>query len=418
MKPWSHVGAIVTALLCGVLIIGLSAGAFVSSPLAANAQSGTLDIGAILPLTGDGADYGPGMQMAMSIAVNEVNNAGGVLGQQIRMHFEDDATNPDQGVRAAHKLIDIQHVKAILGTWASSVTLAVAPLTMKANIIEMNVSGNPLISTLEPPGQRTVFRVNATDAALASTVAQALRSQGYKTVTILTNNAAGTIGFAQVFQKSFKDSGGTVADYIEYPDKQADYTSQVQQAVKTNPSLYLLSCYTPDGTVILKQAYQLGAKAKWALPLWCLNDQLIKAVGPDAVNGDIGFDLVPSTASPAYDRLNSAYRVKTGKTAFDNVYAVHVYDAVNLLALAIVKAGTTDGHEVGQALMAISNPPGTVVTSFAAGVKLLKANQAIHYEGASGPIEFDPSGDMAPNVGMFVVTNGAPELKSTFAPGK
>jgi len=222
MKRWSHVGSIVTVLLCGVLIIGLSAGAFVSSPPTANAQSGTLDIGAILPLTGDGADYGPGMQTAMSIAVNEVNNAGGVLGQQIRMHFEDDATNPDQGVRAAHKLIDIQHVKAIVGTWASSVTLAVAPLTMKANIIEMNVSGNPLISTLEPPGQRTVFRVNATDAALASTVAQALRNQGYKTVTILTNNAAGTIGFAQVFQKSFRDSGGTVADYIEYPDKQAD----------------------------------------------------------------------------------------------------------------------------------------------------------------------------------------------------
>ena len=69
------------------------------------------------------------------------------LGRPLELFVEDDATNPDQGVRGAHKLIDVNKVDAIIGTWASGVTLAVAPLTIAANIIEMNVSGNPTIGS-------------------------------------------------------------------------------------------------------------------------------------------------------------------------------------------------------------------------------------------------------------------------------
>lgn len=372
----------------------------------------TYDIGAILPLTGDGADYGPGMQTAMQIAVDEVNASGGL---QLKLHVEDDATNPDQGVRAAHKLIDINHVKAIVGTWASSVTLAVAPLTIDADIVEMNVSGNPTISTLEPAGQRTVFRVNATDAALAATVASAFYKQGIKTATVLANNQAGTIGFAQAFTDSFTKNGGTVLQNITYADKQPSYTTEVGKALTTKPDLFVLSCYTPDGTLVVKAAYQGGATAKFALPSWCLNDQLISAVGANVAEGDYSFDLVPVTDSTAYQRLNAAYKAKTGKEVSDNVYAVHVYDAIHLLALALQKAGTTKAHDVGKALTAVSNPPGQQVTSYKDGLALLNQGKAVHYVGASGPIEFNPQGDMTPNVGIFQVTNGKIVLKTVFA---
>ena len=373
----------------------------------------TIDIGAILPLTGEGADYGPGMQVAMQIAVDEVNASGG---QKFKLYVEDDATNPDQGVRAAHKLIDINHVKAIVGTWASSVTLAVAPLTQDANIVEMNVSGSPKLSTLEPEGQRTVFRVNATDAALAETVGSVLLKQNYKSITILANNSAGTIGFGQSIKESFTKGGGTVLDSITYPDKQSSYTSVVAKALATKPDIYVLSCYTPDGTLIVKEAYQAGSKTKIAMPAWCINDQMISSVGANVVEGDISFDLVTVKDSPAYARLNAAYKAKTGKEAFDNVYAVHVYDAIHLLALAFQKAGTTKSHEVGKALTEVSNPPGQEVTNFKDGLALLKQGKGVHYVGASGPIEFNKQGDMAPNVGIFRVENGKLVVTSVFAP--
>jgi branched-chain amino acid transport system substrate-binding protein len=375
----------------------------------AYSQAPPIDIGAILPLTGDGGAYGPGMQVAMEIAVGEVNAAGG---PQFRLRVEDDATNPDQGVRAAHKLIDVNHVKAIVGTWASSVTLAVAPLTQAADIVEMNVSGSPKLSTLQPVGQRTVFRVNATDAALAAAVAKALYQQGFKSVTILSNNAAGTIGLGESFKDSFTKNGGTVLATIVYPDKQSSYTSEVGKALATKPDLYVLSCYTPDGILVVKEAYQGRANAKFAMPAWCLNDDMIKGVGADVADGDIAFDLVAVSTSSAYKRLNAAYTAKTGKDVFDNVYAVHVYDAIHLLALAFQKAGTTKSLAVGKALIQVSNPPGQEVTSFAEGLPLLRQGKSVHYVGASGPIEFNEQGDMAPNVGIFKVENGKMVLKT------
>jgi branched-chain amino acid transport system substrate-binding protein len=375
----------------------------------AYSQAPPIEIGAILPLTGDGGSYGPGMQLAMQVAVSEVNKAGG---PQFRLRVEDDATNPDQGVRAAHKLIDVNHVKAIVGTWASSVTLAVAPLTQAADIVEMNVSGSPKLSTLQPVGQRTVFRVNATDEALAAAVAKTLYRQGFKSVTILSNNAAGTIGLGESFKDSFTKNGGTVLSMIVYPDKQSSYTSEVGKALATKPDLYLLSCYTPDGILVVKEAYQGHATAKFAMPAWCLNDDLVKGVGANVADGDIAFDLVAVTTSKAYKRLNAAYNAKTGKDAFDNVYAVHVYDAIHLLALAFQKAGTTKSLAVGKALIQVSNPPGQEVTSFAEGLPLLRQGKSVHYVGASGPIEFNAQGDMAPNVGIFKVENGKMVLKT------
>jgi branched-chain amino acid transport system substrate-binding protein len=258
--------------------------------------------------------------------------------------------------------------------------------------------------------------VNATDEALAQTVGTVLLKQNYKKITILANNSAGTIGFGQSIKDSFTKGGGTVLDTIPYPDKQSNYTSVVTKALATKPDIYVLSCYTPDGTLIVKEAYQAGSRTKFAMPAWCINDQMISAVGANVVDGYLSFDLVAVKDSAAYSRLNAAYKSKTGKEAFDNVYAVHVYDAIHLLALAFQKAGTTKAHEVGKALTEVSNPPGQEVTSFKDGLALLKQGQSVHYVGASGPIQFNKQGDMAPNVGIFKVENGKLVVTAVFAP--
>jgi branched-chain amino acid transport system substrate-binding protein len=369
-------------------------------------------IGAILPLTGDGSAYGPGMEVAIRAAVDEVNAAGGVMGRELQLVVEDDATNPDQGVRAASKLIDVNKVQAVIGTWASSVTLAVAPLTMDANIIEMNVSGSPKISGLDP----RVFRANATDAALAATVAEQLYEDGIRRITVMTNNQAGTIGLAEGVRDSFTAAGGEVLDFIEYADGQPSYTSEVNRAVATEPDLFFLSCYTQDGTLILRSAYEAGATATWAAPAWCLNTQLSEAVGAEVVEGAIAVDLVAVSDSAAFQRLDEAYQAATGTGVFENVYAVHVYDSVLLLALAMEKAGTTEGMAVSAAMTDISNAPGTTVESFEDGLAALAAGEDIDFDGASGPIDFDASNDMAPNVGMFTFTDGQPVLTKTFSP--
>ena len=111
------------------LTLASASAASLALPGWALAQSSEpIKIAALLPLTGGGGAYGPSMQRAAELVVNEVNAAGGVLGRKVQLLTEDDQTNPDAAVRAARKLIDADKVCAIVGTWASSVTTAVAPL--------------------------------------------------------------------------------------------------------------------------------------------------------------------------------------------------------------------------------------------------------------------------------------------------
>ena len=91
-------------------------------------QGAPVTFGALPPLTGAGGPYGPAMLRAIQGVVEEANAAGGIRGRQIRVVAEDDQTNPDAGVRGARKLIDADRVSTIMGTWASAVTTAVAPL--------------------------------------------------------------------------------------------------------------------------------------------------------------------------------------------------------------------------------------------------------------------------------------------------
>jgi branched-chain amino acid transport system substrate-binding protein len=133
-----------------LLIAGAGLAAASAVPRFAFAQGpGTFRIGSLCPVTGAGSPYGSGMQKAIEIAVAEVNAAGGAGGSKLELFAEDGQTKPDAAVLAAKKLIEVNKVQAILGTWSSGVTLAVMPLTDAANIIEMNCSGAPAISTLD-----------------------------------------------------------------------------------------------------------------------------------------------------------------------------------------------------------------------------------------------------------------------------
>ena len=84
-----------------------------------------------------------------TLLAEEINKAGGIGGKPIQLFTEDDQTNPDAGVRGARKLVDVNKVHAILGTWSSAVTLAVAPIAVQAKIPQFCVSSSPVISTFK-----------------------------------------------------------------------------------------------------------------------------------------------------------------------------------------------------------------------------------------------------------------------------
>ena len=100
------------------------AAATLASPAVVRAQADPIKLATLTPLTGAGGSYGPTMAKVAAAVVEEVNTAGGVIGRRVVLVSEDDQTNPEAGVRAARKLIDVDKVASIMGTWASSVTTA------------------------------------------------------------------------------------------------------------------------------------------------------------------------------------------------------------------------------------------------------------------------------------------------------
>jgi branched-chain amino acid transport system substrate-binding protein len=370
----------------------------------AQAQA-TFRIGALNPVTGAGSPYGPGMQKAILMAVEEVNAAGGAGGRKLEVFTEDTQTQPQAAVLAAKKLIEVNKVQAILGTWSSGVTLAVMPLTDAAGLIEMNVSGAPAISTEDK--KDLVWRFQATNDRFGQAFAEISKKRKFtRPATMAFNNASGK-GNTEGFTRAWTAGGGKVVASVVYEPSRPSYRSELQQVLAEKPDVIVTGSYLPDTTIFLREWFQSGEKVQWIIPGWAANPELIKALGPEVTEGIISVDAVSSENAPSYKNFDAAYMKATGKPASTNVYAAMTYDMVICLALAMEAAGpNATVEQINSKIREVSNAPGKTVYSFAEGKALLAKKQKIDYDGASSKLDFDKYGDANPDFGVYVIEKG------------
>jgi ABC-type branched-subunit amino acid transport system substrate-binding protein len=105
-----------------------------------------IKIGAILPLSGKNATYGNEIKNAIDLAIEEINNSGGINGRKIEVIYEDDQADPKIGTNAMQKLVNIDKVPVVLGSWVSNVVVASAPIAEKAKVIVMAEAIAPSIT--------------------------------------------------------------------------------------------------------------------------------------------------------------------------------------------------------------------------------------------------------------------------------
>ena len=367
--------------------------------------AGSFRIGSLCPITGAGSPYGSGMQKAIEIAVAEVNAAGGAGGMKLELFSEDGQTKPDAAVLAAKKLIEVNKVQALLGTWSSGVTLAVMPLTDAANIIQMNTSGAPAISLLDK--KDLVWRFQATNDRFGQAFAVIAEKRGFKRpATMAFNNASG-IGNAEGFKKAWDKKGGKVVAGVVYEPNRPSYRTELQQILAAKPDVIVTGSYLPDSTIILREWYQSGQDVKWIMPGWAANPDLVKALGNEVVEGLISVDSVSNENAASYKHFDTAFNAGTGKGAATNVYAAMCYDMVVCVALAMEAAGpNATVLQINAKIREVANPDGTKVFTFAEGKKLLAEKKKVNYEGASGRLDFDAYGDVTPDFGVYVIEKG------------
>lgn len=353
------------------------------------AQDEALVAGAVIPLTGAYASYGAGLAAAMNVAVDEIAAAGGLT---IDLIIEDSQGDPTSGLNAARKLVDVDGVDIIVGTFASSVTLPILNYTVPAGIPVMTVSGAPEISDIGLESG-LVFRFVTTEGFFAEGYAVYAAQQGYERAYILAANNAAQLDAAAAFEERFVTEGGEWLGTTIFEPGLSSYQSELNQALDTDPDVIMLAAYTPDAITIARTLYQLDDRVKLVGPLYAMNASFIEGVGPDVAEGTLAVDAMSAVGTPAYESFAPRYAEAAGEDASANPYAVMAYDMVITAALAAEAAGSTDPEVFVPFIREVANSPGVEVTSFAEGLAALEAGEDINYVGASSPIGFTDAGD-------------------------
>jgi len=350
------------------------------------AQSAPIKFGTLTPLTGAGGTYGPLMVKSVMAVVDEVNAAGGVLGRKVEIVSDDDQTNPDAGVRAARKLIDVDKVSAVIGTWASAVTTAVAPLCWENKVMLFTVSGADSITKL--PHQGYIIRTQPNTFLQSTRFGQAIADAGGKRVFSIAAQTPFAVDTYSRLVEVVKARGGEGVGQVVYDAAKSSFRSEIDIALKAKPDVLFLNSYTPDLTILLRELFRAGYEGKKFTLAYAANAKLLESLPAEVVEGLVSMAPSPDLASPAFKKVQSIVG------ADPDPYSCQVYDHVSLAVLAAAKAGSATGMAIHDSVRAIGNPAGVKVTSAVEGLKLLAAGKEINYEGASGPCKFTPAGDI------------------------
>lgn len=370
-----------------ILKLSAASAAAGSLPFAASAQGEPIRVGILTPLTGAGGADGPRMLKAMNAVFDGVNKAGGVLGRQIQTFVEDDQTNPEAAVRAARKLIEVNKVSVIMGTWASAVTAAVAPVCWESKTFIMTVSGADSITQL--PHQGFLVRTQPTSKLQATSHAEFIAGLGAKRVAVVGIQAPFAVPTKEHLDAALKPKGGAVVSHVIYEKDKPTYRSEIDQAMREKPDFLYLNGYAPDTIVILRDLF----RANINLPKFC-QSYAVPQTALDTVPPEVSEGVM--TGQPSADVESTAYRSACERLGLKEIdgYEAQATDWASLAVLTMAKAKDTSGVALKDNVRKISQGAGEKVYTALDGLKAIAAGKEINYEGASGPCDFTEIGDI------------------------
>jgi branched-chain amino acid transport system substrate-binding protein len=310
-------------------------------------ETGPIRVGIYGDLTGRTANFGQSTANGVMMAADEINKSGGINGRQIQLFNEDDQGRPELAATVVTKLINQDKVHALIGEVASGNSLAAAPIAQQARVPMISPSStNPQVTEVGD----YIFRVCFIDPFQGEVMAKfAVNTLKADTAAIMIDfNSPYSIGLTQFFKESFAKLGGKILLEQSYTQGDANYTGQLTSIRAANPDVIYIPGYYGEVGVIAKQARQLGINSMllggdgWDAPqLWEL--------GGKALNGSyFSNHYSVDDPSPLIQKFAADYKARYGRVP-DGLAALG-YDAMNVLALALKTAGTTEPQKLRDAI--------------------------------------------------------------------
>lgn len=337
------------------------------------AQDMVVKIGHVGPISGSIAHLGKDNENGAKMAIEELNAKGVVIGGKkvkLELVLEDDAGDPKQGTAVAQKLADMK-VSGVIGHLNSGTSIPASKIYSAAGIPQISPSAtNPAYTRA---GYKTTFRVVADDVHLGGTLGRyAVSTLKGKSIAVIDDRTAYGQGVAEEFVKAVKKAGGNVVGQEFTTDKATDFMPILTTLKAKNPDVIFFGGMDAVAGPMMRQMKNLGIKAKFMGGDGICSSELAKLAGDGMADGQVvcaEAGGVEGAQKAGLDKFNADFKKKFNADV--QVYAPYVYDAVNVMVAAMVKAGSS---EPAKYLPVLAKTDG--------------------YKGVTGNIAFDEKGDI------------------------
>lgn len=375
IKPIGGIKMKLTKAICLMLSL-IVIGAFVGCTKAKEKGAEVITIGAILPLTGDAALYGNNDKEGIDLAVEMVNNKGGINGRKINILYEDSKAEAKTGVSAINKLAN-SNISVIIDDAISTVTLGMLPIATDKKIIILSTGAtNPSLSGASPYFYR-VWNSDAEEGVFAARAS--FETLGLKKIAIVyVNNDYGK-GLMDVFKKEYSSLGGQITTEETYEKTDNDFRNLITKIKQSVPEAIYLVGYASETGIITKQLRELKVPSK-IIGTVAMEDPVFLNLAGKA-SEDVIYIFPKAPDGPIVTEFKELFRKKYGKDP--GLLCDVAYDAANLVIHAYEKGAKTS-DEIRKIFAELKD-----------------------YRGASGEITFDSKGDVHKPMILKVIKNGS-----------
>jgi len=363
---------------------------------------GTLTFGSLLPETGSLAFLGPPEFAGVDLAVQEINEGGGVLGKDV-VHVRGDSGDADSGIAPAEtdELLAAGS-DVIVGAASSGVSLTVIDAIMSAGAVMFSPANTSTAFDIGDYAEPDLyFRTAPSDILQGAVMANLLIEDGRSNVAILARQDAYGETLAEQVALNLENAGSSVAATVFYGENAQSFDSQVDEIAAAGGDALVLIGFEETATIV-PQLITAGAGPQ-DLPTYFVdgNTADYSADGSTPLPAGVleGTKGTIPGADTAGDFQARLLEIDPKLDSF--AYAAESYDAVMVSALAAVAAGADDGESVASQIVDVTTG-GEKCTTFADCVELLDAGEDIDFDGASGPLELGETGSpTAASIGIY-----------------
>lgn len=398
------------SLSAGVLLTSCQGGGDTADGGNANGDANGLKLGALAPTTGDLASIGQNWPAAVQLAVDTINECGGVNEAQVSLTVEDSQTDEGAGSSAMTKLAEVDRVAGVVGAFGSGVSGAAVNVAVRNKVMMVSPgSTSPVFTDRAKNGEFDGFwaRTAPPDTYQSQALAALAQKQGFKNVsTVAINNDYG-VGFEEQFINAFKERGGNIVGKpVRYDPKAATLDTEASNAFKDKPDAVAGVLYAETGSLLLKSAFEQGLSDGVTVLLTdgVYSEDFINQVGKTAdgksiIAGALG--TVPGANGAALEEFTALWNEKTGKEL--TAYVPHNWDATVLMMLAAEASDANTGEGIKSKILEVANAPGTEVTNACEAMELVRNGEDINFQGASGNVDIDENGDVVGSYDVWQV---------------